>query len=223
MKTYIEYKEGKVSYCIKQPNRRDKDEAEIFYASKIGDYVKRGVLTKAMLLKQYEDTGGLMSEDDAKNIQVLKRKMLSYQNDLTKFELKKRKLKKDQLKIDEIHGKLSEVFSELQDYESFHENIFSQTAENLAKNNLILWWITQTFYNKDGEDWEKVFASDDYEENLDLYDELTEEENDVKNAVYKASSLVAIWVSSSISTPEEFREALHLIDNAKSDSSTESD
>ena len=44
------------------------DEAEIFYSVELSNAVKKGILTKAMLVKKYTDTGGTSTEDETKDM-----------------------------------------------------------------------------------------------------------------------------------------------------------
>ena len=52
---------------LKRPSRRELEDAELEYSVEMSRCVKRGILTKAMLYKKYSDTGGVWSEDDAKD------------------------------------------------------------------------------------------------------------------------------------------------------------
>ena len=53
---------------LKEPNRRQIEEADMEYSIEMSQCVKRGILTKAMLAKKYSDSGGLLAEQDAKNL-----------------------------------------------------------------------------------------------------------------------------------------------------------
>ena len=53
---------------LKEPNRRQIEEADMEYSIEMSQCVKRGILTKAMLAKKYSDSGGLLAEEDAKTI-----------------------------------------------------------------------------------------------------------------------------------------------------------
>ena len=56
---------------LKQPNRREMEEAELEYSIEMSRCIKQGILTKAMLSKKYSDAGGLMAEEDAKKLSRL--------------------------------------------------------------------------------------------------------------------------------------------------------
>ena len=53
-----------VEILIKQPNRKQIQEAEMVFSIEMSKCIKQGVLTKAMLLNKYSDTGGLVNQKD---------------------------------------------------------------------------------------------------------------------------------------------------------------
>ena len=53
---------------LKQPSRRQLEEADMEYSIEISRCIKKGVLTKAMLAKKYSDTGGILTEKDAQRL-----------------------------------------------------------------------------------------------------------------------------------------------------------
>ena len=57
-----------VRIILKEPNRRQVEEADMEYSIEMSQCVKRGILTKAMLAIKYTDTGGLVAEEDAKSL-----------------------------------------------------------------------------------------------------------------------------------------------------------
>ena len=58
-------KEVPVKIILREPNRRQLEEADMEYSIEMSKCIKRGILTKAMLAKKYSDSGGLLSEEDA--------------------------------------------------------------------------------------------------------------------------------------------------------------
>lgn len=214
MKELLSFKIGKSTYIIKSPNRREKEEADIFYAIKIGDFIKKGIATKAMLVKQYADTGGVLTNDELKDMQKLRRDYVRIQNEKTRLELKQKKTKTDEEKIEKFEQELIDILVSLQEFEMFHEDIFRHTADNLARNYLVLWWLTSLFYKKEKQEYTKIFKHDNFDDNLNDFDEIQESKDEnLKQSCAKAISLIALWVSSKINTTEEFQEALKILDD----------
>ena len=59
-----------IQISIKRPSRRELEEAELEYSVEMSRCVKKGILTKAMLYKKYNDTGGVWTENEAKDYGV---------------------------------------------------------------------------------------------------------------------------------------------------------
>ena len=86
----------KVPYeiVLKEPNRRELEEADMEYSIEISRCIKRGILTKAMLAKKYSDTGGILSESDAKKLMDLYSELSELEGEFTKSTLAQRNVKK---------------------------------------------------------------------------------------------------------------------------------
>ena len=61
-------KELPFKILIKEPTRRELEEADMEFSIEMSECIKKGILTKAMLAKKYSDTGGVLSENDAKRL-----------------------------------------------------------------------------------------------------------------------------------------------------------
>ncbi|MBN86603.1 MAG: hypothetical protein CL885_03685, partial [Dehalococcoidia bacterium] len=108
---------------IRQPNRRQMEEAELEYSIEMSKCIKKGILTKAMLAKKYSDTGGLMAEEDAKNLSRAYMKFGESATDLQRLTTKSNKTEKDEEKISELSGKLGEVRKEIVDMETSYASL----------------------------------------------------------------------------------------------------
>ena len=49
---------------IKNPSRRNIEDAELQFSIEMSNCIKKGILTKGMLLKKYSDSGGFILEAD---------------------------------------------------------------------------------------------------------------------------------------------------------------
>ena len=77
-----------VRVIIKEPNRRQIEEADMEYSIEMSQCVKRGILTKAMLANKYTDTGGLIAQEDAKNIGKMYGQLAEVQSEYTRLSTK---------------------------------------------------------------------------------------------------------------------------------------
>lgn len=215
MKQLLSYTISKTSYSIKSPNRREKDEADIFVASKMGEFIRKGIVTKAMLLKEYADHGGVLTKEEVKKIEELKKRYVRLQNEKIKKELKSKKTVADKKRIEELESEMIDILSDLQEFELIHESVFRNTADNLARDHLVLWWMINLLYVKKNKEWVKVFTKDTYDENLDYFEEIEESKNaNLKESCVKSLALISMWVTSKINSEEDFKEAYKLIDGS---------
>ena len=89
-----------VRVILKEPNRRQVEEADMEYSIEMSQCVKRGILTKAMLANKYTDTGGLIAQEDAKNIGKMYGQLAEVQSEYTRLSTKTgKKTKQDEEKI----------------------------------------------------------------------------------------------------------------------------
>ena len=77
-----------VRVILKEPNRRQIEEADMEYSIEMSQCVKRGILTKAMLAKKYSDSGGLLAEEDAKTLTSKYADLSKLQTDFTRLNTK---------------------------------------------------------------------------------------------------------------------------------------
>ena len=77
---------------MKQPTRRQIEEAELEFSVEISKCIKRGILTKAMLAKKYSDTGGLLAEEDAKALTEMYIKYGELSQESEKLQIKNKKI-----------------------------------------------------------------------------------------------------------------------------------
>ena len=75
-----------IKVILKKPSRRQIEEADLEYSVEMSRCVKKGILTKAMLVKKYSDTGGLMSESEAKGLYEMYQRLMELQNEYTRNE-----------------------------------------------------------------------------------------------------------------------------------------
>ena len=87
-------KEIPFEIIIKEPTRRELEEADMEYSIEMSRCIKKGILTKAMLAKKCSDTGGLLSENDASRLVELYGELAELEGEYTQKTLKNRDVKK---------------------------------------------------------------------------------------------------------------------------------
>ena len=129
-------------FTLKDPTRRELEEADMEYSIEMSRCIKKGILTKAMLAKKYSDTGGLLAESDANRLLELYGELASLEADYTAKTLANRDVKKLPAKtkkeIDELTGKLAVARRDIVNLESAYQSLFNHTADTKAQNPYII-------------------------------------------------------------------------------------
>jgi hypothetical protein len=192
-----------VKFLIKKPTRRLADEAEIYYSIRLSKAIKMGIVTKAMLIKKYADTGGALSENESKNLLKSIKELNDLENEYKL--LKATKKKEDEKRIEELELEISKLKRHMIDLESSLQSVYQHTADSKAERETLLWYVVNLakYVNEDGDevDW---FEGFDSEEKLEsFYEKYDTEEGFDFEVVSKISKVVGYWFYSQESSPED--------------------
>lgn len=185
---------------MKQPTRRQIEDAELEFSVEMSKCVKKGILTKAMLAKKYSDTGGLMPEEDAKALTKMYVRYGELSQESERIRIKSKISEKDQDKLDDISAEITELRKNIVDVETSYSNLFNHTADVRAENKVIQWYILHlTFTQKeDADELTPLFEGNDFDEKLERYYELEEDGDELYDIVGgKVAALFSFWYYSS--------------------------
>lgn len=205
-----------VTIKLKRPSRRELEEAELEFSVEMSKCVKKGILTKAMLAKKYSDTGGLMSEDDAKSLVDSYKKVFDLQNEYSRLEIIQNKTEKQTARVDEITSELADVRRQIVEFESNYQSLFDHTADVKAQNRLILWYVIMLTYiqEEDEETPKPYFGSGDFEDKLEEYYKREESEDNLYFLITKkAATILAFWFFNQASDKESFDALMKRLEN----------
>jgi hypothetical protein len=199
-----------VRIILKEPNRRQIEEADMEYSIEMSQCVKRGILTKAMLAKKYSDSGGLLAEEDAKLLTSKYADLSKLQTDFTRLNTKttKKKPKEDETKEAEIIGKIAEVRREIVNMETAYASLFNHTADTKAQNRVILWYVLYLTYTMRGEeDPEEFFPGETFEEKEQAYYDLDEANDELYGLIQgKIATFISYWYFTAGVTKEDLTQ-----------------
>jgi len=207
-----------VQVKIKRPSRRDLEEAELEYSVEMSRCVKKGILTKAMLYKKYSDTGGVWSEDDAKDYGRLYKEIFDIQTEYVRLETVDEKTDKQKEKIESLKEELSIKKRKIIDSETSMQSLFDHTADTKAQNRLLLWYtlMLTNIQREDDEDPKPYFIGDDFDKRIDDYYAKEDENSDFYGLlVQKVSTILAFWFFNQASTPEEFNKLIEDVEKGE--------
>jgi hypothetical protein len=197
---------------IRQPGRREMEEADMEYSIEMSKCIKNGILTKAMLAKQYSDTGGLMTEEDAQFLDRQYGHLADLQNKFTKLSTKQKRTNADEEKIKDITTDLAATRKVIIDLETNYSSLFNHTADSKAQNKAIMWYLVNlTSIRKDEDEddmLEPLFKGESFDEKRDFYYDLEENGDDeIFNLVNnKLTTLLSFWYFSTSATKEDFEK-----------------
>ena len=207
-----------VQVKIKRPSRRDLEEAELEYSVEMSRCVKKGILTKAMLYKKYSDTGGVWSEDDAKDYGRLYKEIFDIQTEYVRLETVEKKTAKQEEKLESLKEELSIKKRKIINSETSMQSLFDHTADTKAQNRLLLWYtlMLTNIQREDDEDPKPYFIGDDFDKRIDDYYTKEDENSDFYGLlVQKVSTILAFWFFNQASTPEEFNKLIEDVEKGE--------
>jgi len=207
-----------VQVKIKRPSRRDLEEAELEYSVEMSRCVKKGILTKAMLYKKYSDTGGVWSEDDAKDYGRLYKEIFDIQTEYVRLETVDKKTEKQKEKVESLKEELAIKKRKIIDSETSMQSLFDHTADTKAQNRLLLWYtlMLTNIQREDDEDPKPYFIGDDFDKRIDDYYDKEDENSDFYGLlVLKVSTILAFWFFNQASTPEEFNKLIEDVEKGE--------
>jgi hypothetical protein len=201
---------------VKSPNRRELEDAEMRYAVELSNCIKSGILTKNMLSKAYANTGGMFSEDEKKVYDDLYNKFQLKQFEYQSWNYKanmETATRQDKDKFLKVSEEFWDIYNKLQQFENENAQLFNQTAEVIARNKVCLWLaMNMTYIQRNTESigdeepkWEHFFRGSTYDDKLDYYERILEEEESFDSKVAeKALIIVSFWYTGRASTQEDF-------------------
>ena len=227
-KTIYEFKvkDGKKNrhFVINRPTRRQAEEADTQYAVEMSKCVRKGILTKNMLAKKYADSGGVMSEEAAKQLSGMYHKLNELISEQARLKTVKSQTKKNKERLKGLEDEMVDVRRNIVDIEGANLSLFNNTAESRAQQQIMVWYTTHLLVEKVGDNEEFFFDGEDFEDKLDqYYSREDEEDNEVYLDIMRtAGTIVAFWYYNQGLEHKKFESALReFIDNDKEEEEEE--
>lgn len=191
-----------VEFVVKQPTRRIMDEGEAQYAIEMSKNIKKGIVTKAMLIKKYADTGGTLTEAETKDMVRKIQKSNEIGNKIQMLVAVDKK--KHEKEIEELNSELLILRKELTDLEMSMQGVYDHTADARSERAMLLWYAIQLAREiKDGEE-TLFFNGLLYEDQLeDLYKKDEDGSELEKKALSKIMTSVSYWFYNNNATQED--------------------
>ena len=126
-----------VTYVLQKPTRRLAEDAEVFYSVQLSKAIKMGIVTKAMLVKKYQDSGGALSEEET-------RELLKGIRDLNDLENKYKLLHatgENEEEKEKVGKDIQTLRRDLITLESSLQTVYQHTADAKAERETLVWYI----------------------------------------------------------------------------------
>lgn len=208
-----------VEIQITQPTRKQMQEADMEFSIEMSRCIRSGILTKAMLLNKYSDTGGLISDSDAKAMVDITQEINELQTKLTILSLKpeSERDEEDKNKINSLTAEIMKKRKGLIERETSYLTLFNHTADIKAQNRAILWYVLNLTYFKDNSvknpDFTPLFPGKTFETKEAAMFDYEENKNEIYEKCYnKLASIISYWFFTSNVDKEEFDRIIGEID-----------
>jgi hypothetical protein len=190
-------------FVITQPTRRQMEEADMEYSIEMSRCVKQGILTKAMLLNKYSDTGGIMSEAEAKDLSEMYGKLSELQTEFTSWKLTDKQTFSDHQK--QVVEDMASLRRAIAKTETNFSALLSHTADNKAQAKVISWYLVHLTHKEVDGKLDEYFKGDSFDDKKDYLYSLEENEDDLFAALYdKLTAFVSFWYFSVSANKEDF-------------------
>jgi len=194
-------------FAILKPNRRLREDGELFFASETSRYAKAGVLPKAAWNTILANGGGTISDEQREHYGKLLIDFRDKSYDIQALLIKSdgNRNDEDKKRLDELTASLNEIRQEIQSFESSQVNIFENTAEAKARNRAILWWVANLAFKQVDSNFIPFFNAPTFEEKLDQYDEIEQSDDPfLLDVLRRITYLITLWFLGRAETTEDF-------------------
>jgi len=192
-------------FVLKQPTRRQMEEADMEYGIEMSKCVKQGILTKAMLLNKYTDNGGIMSEEEAKELAGMYGTLAELQTQFTNYKIKTKDPEKFNSEQKKIYEEIASLRRTIAAIETNYSALLNHTADVRAQNKVILWYILSLTYIEEKGELRPFFAGSEVEEKKQAFYAMEEEEDSLLELIYdKLMAFISFWYFSVSATFEDF-------------------
>ena len=213
----ITKKEKKIvekKFGLLSPKRSKIEEGEMYYASKVSENIKNGILPTAILIRKFDEQGGFLSDSELKYQNSLRDDSIEISRKIQELTTENKTIASEKIKaennekidilIDQYYALQEELVKIQQTVDAF----FEQSAEIKARNKTIIWWILNLAYDLNDDKEEFFFRGKTLEDKLNSLDDLEESNEEYLGyMVKKFSYLTSYWFGTKINKEDQFKEA----------------
>ena len=190
-----------IEFLIKEPNRGEREEAEIVRAAFLSNFIRRGVMPEAVLAKIYSDQGGVENNTDKKKYTDL---VESLSTKIGEYSLVLVNEKDNKEKIDKLGEEILDIKKNITSLQYSQKSYFDNTAEYKAKIKLIEYLFTLLTYWKQDEknEFKQYFDGKTFDDKMNCLEKF---ESDNDPVYLKIKDVVLFVISAYIHTGGEMK------------------
>jgi len=177
--TTLQEIEKEIKVIIKEPSRKEIEAAKNVYQETWADAVRRGILTRAIIDKTYDNSDGFLSELEKKDLQESIEKINEIREEYTKFkDIKEEDLTAEQKEqIEKLSSEFSSTQDKFNELERRSEILYRNSAETIAADKQITYnTLFLSYIEKDGKI-EPVVPGDTIQVRLEKFDAIIENQS----------------------------------------------
>jgi hypothetical protein len=196
------------TFVLRRPTRTLWDDAQIYYAAQVSDLIKKGILSAVQLNKRYLNDGGILSEEQKKQYAGLYGDVAIKKTEYDKLEAipEKDRTESDKNKSKELLDALVELMGQIQNVETAKDTVLNNTAEILARDKTVRWWMLNLAYEELGTDsYKPIFDGADLEAKNAVYNEMDEKQDDFEyQMVSRLFLATGLWYMGKAESQQDF-------------------
>lgn len=201
-------KEVPVKILIQRPSRSLKGESEFYYASILSDAIQRkGIISRALLEKRIVDDDGILTKAEKEIFSQSNDIIFNKKNELSQLLLvpQLERNKEWEEKVAVCQNEISAAQRILRALYARNQNIFDNTAEEIAQRRTLTWWILNLTHIEENGKIRAFFGDKDLNTKIKEYERIEDEEDVFGMKVYnEAFFYIYLWVTEGITSQEEF-------------------
>lgn len=164
-----------------RPNASMREEADFFFGQQYNRLISAGYLTRAMVMKKFQEVGGIGVGDSNEFKESLGRYLEAYRV-IEFLTSKEKRTEEEEKKLKEAREDFADSEKSISEFQRDLQAQYSQTADAKAEQKLVEWLLLFFLYTKekngDKIEYFPFFPGQNYEEKRERWLELQEEINE---------------------------------------------
>lgn len=202
-----------VSFTIRKPSARQRDNGAEFYAIEFNKNLKKGMLSKAMMQKKIVDADGIFTKEQQERHLELSTQRAEKEIELQNFVVRSSIEKPEDYEetLNKLINDISILSHQMAEFEASIQNVYQHTADHLALNSTVKWYLTElAYYSENGMEAKRLFSGIDFEERYENLLKKADDESDenFQKAIDRLLHAVTIFCLYGVTDKAEIKKSV---------------